>query len=176
MIASLKIAVLAAALGLALLHETEPATATVLRWDLQNVTFDAGGTASGFFLFDADNLQVPSPGSPRSPMLVDWSIEVTGSVLPCEPCLPLFRFTPGNTPFASAGPLFVFLNGPSFYDPVGRNSLRLQLDFDSPLSDAGGTVGLSGGEELIYFGYSRSIVSGQIKAISPKLLRSSFSR
>ena len=140
------------------------AQASLVRWDLRDVTFDDGSIASGFFLFDADNLEVPPPETAYSPQLINWDIVVTESPSPCQPCFPLLRFTRNNTSHTSAGPTSLYLEGPSFYDPHGRNRLVLQLGFDSPISDAGGIVALAFGEEaFIYEGHVRSIVSGNIQ-------------
>src|SRR4051794_39139707 len=101
---------LAMALGLALISAMGVASANVLRWDLQNVTFLDGGTASGFFLFDAD------ASLPKS--VVDWDITLGGGNATWP--FPAFRFTPttgigGNESFPGVA-VFQFFSNESFND------------------------------------------------------------
>src|SRR6476469_8576396 len=112
-----------AALGLLLLAAMPTAAAKVMRWDLQNVTFgsdiapNAGGSASGFFLFDADAV----PGK----QLIAWDISVT----PYIP-LPAYRFSsllePDRGHQYGSGLTFI---SKSLYDvdPVGRTAIALEL-------------------------------------------------
>jgi hypothetical protein len=161
---------LCVALGAALFTDAEVASAKALRWDLQNVTFEDGGTANGFFLFDADVPVVDHPNRPPISGLVNWDIAVEGGPPPCPPCFPPYRFTLTSTPDAGASAFGFLLVGPSFYDLGGRNSLHFNLGFDTPLSDAGGTVALklNSGESWAYIGVSgglRFLVTGQVVAI-----------
>jgi hypothetical protein len=159
---------LCVALGTALFTNAEVASAKVLRWDLQNVTFEDGGTASGFFLFDADIPFVNHTDRPPTTGLVSWDIAVEGEAPPCPPeCFPPYRFTPSSTSYGAADASSLGLVGPSFYDPGGRNSLHFGLGFDTPLSDAGGAVQVTGGQSWSYFccTNSRSVITGQVVAI-----------
>jgi len=162
-----------AASSLALLGGTELISAKVLRWDLQNVTFEDGGTAHGFFLFDAD---APRPAE-GAPPLIDWDISVDERPI----YFPGIRLTPANTPYGEildisggpAEPVFpaVYFVGPSFYDPIGRNVLELSLVLDHPLTDAGGAVALHtesrprSNEFLSYTAVARFLITGEVVAI-----------
>ena len=73
-----------ATFALALLADAGLANAKLLRWELQNVVFDDGGTASGVFLFDADYAAAalnPSAG---------WDITVRAGT---NPSIPGYRFS-----------------------------------------------------------------------------------
>jgi len=67
--------------------------ATVVEWQLQNVRFDDGGTATGFISIDVhrDGFGA-TPGS--NPQLVDWDIKVRGGN---TVDFPLFEYTPAST-------------------------------------------------------------------------------
>jgi len=121
-------------LGPGLLTHGEWANAKVLRWDLQNVAFDDGSTARGYFLFDADvEREAPYPGRG----VVSWDIEV-GVGPKAQIPFPPFRFTPDTS-------------GCCYYERVGfisrafydyRDFYGLSLEFTTPLSNSGGTVAL----------------------------------
>jgi len=64
--------------------------ATVVEWQLQNVTFDDGGTASGFVSVDSHDHE-------SLPDLVDWGIEVRGGN---TVDFPPFAYTPASTFYA----------------------------------------------------------------------------
>jgi hypothetical protein len=160
------------ALGAALLTNAEIATAKIVRWELQNVTFADGGTAGGFFLWDAEASGVKQ--------IVSWDIAIDGMDPPCPPCIPPFRFTPasgwGDGGSGIYGESEIMLQSfSSFYDR--RNFLELRLIFESILSDAGGRVAILGpgqsAELLGYFGVIRSITGGQVIAI-PELSEALF--
>jgi hypothetical protein len=134
--------------------------AKVVRWDLENVTFgsdvapNAQGSGSGFFLFDAD----AAPGS----KLIAWDI----SVRPYPP-LPAYRFNSLTEP--DRGHQYensVYFYSKTLYDldPVGRIAIELVLTPDAALSDAGGTLALSGTEGTTYITEPRKIVTGQLVA------------
>lgn len=152
----------------------ELATAKVVRWDLQNVTFESFGeqsSASGFFLFDAD-------ASPDK-RLVSWDITITNFVLPAYRFIPASGVTSGGgwfdypkddqSCFNSLG-CIVFLSRTLLeIDPIGRTAILLYLFPESPLSDAGGHIALGGYEHDTYYGWSdQFIVTGGLVAAVPE--------
>jgi hypothetical protein len=82
------------------------ATAAIVRWNLQNVTFDDGATGSGFLLWDAD------AGSEK--WLVNWDITIEGGTSGSPPFgLPApFRFEPSNSVPFDVGITTFILEGP----------------------------------------------------------------
>jgi hypothetical protein len=168
-------------LGVMLSAGTESATAKVLRWELQNVKFQDGNAASGFFDFDTDSVpRLPIPGSTRP--LLAWDITVHGAA-DCSfsqggavtKCFPDYRFSSdeGTVEYSGVasdrgeGDLIIIYSHKFYdFDPVGRVSLRLILGSDSHLSNAGGTLSLGGSEDWTYPGtVFRYIASGQVVAI-----------
>jgi hypothetical protein len=172
---SSKLAVVAACAGTALIASVmnaKPALAVQLTWTLNNVTFDDGGTAFGTFDYNADtntyssfNISVaggdttffpPFTYSPATSFLLPSSDESSFSVITNETVIvPIF-------------------NGSSFrIDPLRR----FFIDFDQPLTNAGGIInvlnpaGLGGDAEfsslptnLPMFG-RRSIEEGTVSAV-----------
>jgi hypothetical protein len=149
----------AVVLSVQLLGHSRPANANVLRWDLQNVTFQDGGTATGFFLYDAD--------APERQQLVGY--DVTLGVGNAAWPFPALRWTT-----ASGGALdeqngsLIFVGPTGLFDPVlGRGSMYLNLFFarDS-LSDAGGAVTFTDLRVYdTYSGPSRGGLTGYVVAI-----------
>src|SRR3954449_9818156 len=129
---------LAMALGLALMSAMGVASANVLRWDLQNVTFQDDGKAIGYFLFDAD---APPLGASVYGQIVGWDITL-GSTNPNWPWR-VVRFTPQSSVVGDVNPGDVRFFYPNITNDF-RDSLLLDLSLDSSLSDAGGTIALSG--------------------------------
>jgi hypothetical protein len=79
----------AVAAGVAMLGYVQTATAALLRWNLENVTFTDGGAATGFFLLDTQ-----ANGEP----LADFDIKVTGGKLPVTGFkYPSFEYTPQSS-------------------------------------------------------------------------------
>jgi len=109
--------------GLVLLGAALPAQATLVTWTLNNVTFDDGGTASGWIEFDAATQSSTS-----------YNVSLTaGSVLPA------FTFVHANSYLSNVGAY-----GPnSFYfweSGTGATEPRtFNLSFATPLGDEGGT-------------------------------------
>jgi len=68
--------VLGALLGVILSCITDQAIARILLWELDDVVFDDGATASGFFKTESDAVWSPS-GWNTSPV-VGWDITVQG--------------------------------------------------------------------------------------------------
>ena len=121
------------------------ATATPLRWTLQNVTFgecrlgaalpnscDPGGMATGYFIFDATTYTFS-----------DWSIAVQGGA---EVVFPALAYVPAISRVTvdyrgTPDEFFVFI-GPT--SPVyGNRSREFRLAFAVPLTDSGGTVAIN---------------------------------
>jgi hypothetical protein len=167
-----------ATVGLVLLAATTTVEAKVVRWDLRNVTFgsdvvpNADGSASGFFLFDAD--------ASLGKQLIAWDISVT----PFPP-LPAYRlssiFEPDRGHQYDEHFLYFYSKVLYDVDPYGRTAIELDLFPGAPLSDAGGIVPLGGYERSTYIvaGHARDILTGQLAATVPEpsqvlLLASAF--
>jgi len=96
---------LSAALGLALAGFVRLATADLLRWNLQNVAFNDGGVATGFFLLDTQTAGSLTP-------LADFDVKVTGGKYPAYEYTPQSssgsgRADPNFPGFSSVGAGFV---------------------------------------------------------------------
>jgi hypothetical protein len=150
------------ALSAALFTDAEVASAEVVRWDLQNMKFDDGGTASGFFFWNADQ--------PGGQFITDFDIKVSGGN---TAIFPAFEYTPANTPITAGDARFsnMIFFGQNF---MGSNKGRAFVLTVTPgLTDAGGTSVMAtdqppGSEELFPPPiYSRHIVpGGQVTAIT----------
>jgi hypothetical protein len=115
-------AALAATAALALLPAGSSAQAAVITWTLQNVTFDDGGTASGFFDYDT-----------TSGRAENFDITTTGGSE-----LLSFHYDSSSSQFFAAQ-----VYAPNDLLWIESNSLRyLDLGFDGAL-DAPGTVALT---------------------------------
>ena len=77
---------LSAVLGLALLAAVGAASATLVTWTLQNVRFDDGGTAAGFFVY---NTEGHPPDFPND-LLEAFDVKVSGG--------DISTFPPSHTP------------------------------------------------------------------------------
>jgi hypothetical protein len=127
------------ALNMALLGDMTAAQAKLVQWNLEDVAFADGGTATGFFMLDLDEF-VDEP-----PPVVDYDIKVSGG----SAGYPTFEYTPANQCFRN------FFDGTllNLYGQLvaahcgsenfSARSLRLN---PGPLTSAGGTVSLGGGE------------------------------
>lgn len=104
-----------------------------VQWNLSNVTFDDGGTASGFFIVDVDTTPYPD--------FSYWNVSATaGSQLDA------FDYTPhDSTVRVYSHNAIIFTSDATFPSvPNGPDENRiLILGFSSGLSDAGGTITLN---------------------------------
>lgn len=127
----------------ALLDINQIVQAAPIEWDLKNVTFDDGGTATGFFVWDA--------GASQGAQLQNFDIKVSGGNLSA---FPVFGYTLSNSipdgAQASNSSLFnldgvltpitfVRITSDSF---ISDRSRELRLSFSPFLTDAGGTAPL----------------------------------
>lgn len=115
--------------GLVLLGAALPAQATPVTWTLNNVTFDDGGTASGWIAYDA--------ADPHASL---FNVSLTAGALQ-----PAFTFHKDNTTVATPGDNS-FLDYPGFGDnsfflwEIGSADPRnFNFSFASALDAAGGT-------------------------------------
>ena len=160
------------AIGVSLFADADVASANLSQWELRNMTFQDGGTASGSLLFDAD--------APGFGQLVDYDITLAGSS-PAWP-FPTYRYTPqtswgGNEAHSATPANLIFFSNQIFNDRFGRNNLSLFLGFTPPTSDVGGIVVLRAvlkGEEegfdgshvkFSYDGLRRDATGGYLVAI-----------
>jgi hypothetical protein len=153
-----KIVLAAACFGLALLGDAHLASANVVQWNLSNVTFEDGDKVTGSFFFDAD-----ASGNSR---LISWNISI-----PALNELPAYTFNSATEP----ANFQFFGNNIQFFskvlldvDPVGRTAITLQLNPASALTDAGGSVAVTGSEGCTYICSERDIVSGALVAAVPE--------
>ncbi len=135
------------------LFEAWSAQAKPLTWTLQDVRFDDGGTASGFFVFDPETIEFDQQTQEwiaTPPTIFD--IVTTGLIVGGE-----FHYQPPGAGFICE-PIQCSNFGIYF-----GSFLILVLEFDTPLPVAGGTVPL-GGEEMLFeeFGFVREITSGSV--------------
>jgi hypothetical protein len=108
--------------------------AKLVTWTLHDVTFDDGGTASGFFTFDPTT---PSENSQQTQYLTDFLIKTTGGRTMAP-----FDFSPANTD--ASVPWFVnFFSAPE--SPTPRHGLPqrvLHLFIDGAFPIEGGKVAI----------------------------------
>lgn len=113
----------------ALLLVAGGAQAVPITWTLQNVTFDDGGTASGWFVYDADTPQAPT---------TQFSISVSGGDV---------KTFPPITYDSSNANMYVGDGGTGDSGTVfslNDASLRqIRIPAVSPLTDAGGTLAVN---------------------------------
>lgn len=123
------------AIALIALTGASLASAAPVTWNLLDISFDDGGSASGSFVFDADTETVLS-----------WDITTLDSVNPNLPTPFTFTNTNPHLIFVDGPGDFAGLNGHSiiFNDGTTTSGGARQLRFAtlSPLTNAGGTVGL----------------------------------
>ena len=132
------------------------AQAKPLTWTLQDVSFDDGGTASGFFLFDPETIEFDQQNQEwiaTPPTMFD--IVTTGLVVGGE-----FHYQPPEQAFICEP--FHCANFGIYFGSF----LILVFEFDNPLPVAGGTVPL-GGVEMLFdeFGFVREITSGTLTTL-----------
>jgi hypothetical protein len=103
-----------------------PLQAGPVTWWLQDVSFEDGGTASGYFVFDTN-------------ALTDWNISVSGGDLGV---FPAFSFVPANTILSGSGTypgntgFWIQSNVVPLDDPPGYSRNRLvAFHFASALTD-----------------------------------------
>src|SRR4051794_39709460 len=111
------------------------ADAKLVTWTLRDVTFNDGGTASGFFTFDP--IIVPSHDL-RTRYLSDFSIKTTAGTTMTAP----FEYSPANTD--ASVPWFVdFFSAPESPTPrhgMPQRVLRLYMEGKFPAD--GGRIGI----------------------------------
>ncbi len=144
----LSLVVLALALTVMQISMVDAAT----RWTLSGVTFSDGGTAEGYFDFDAD-----------AGTVANWQLTVSGGNTDLFPEL---TYSPENSTW----------NRFSFGDPekvitfnLTDSNRGLRITPDSPLTDSGGTVDLligsnSGNLECFNCAPSRTMTAGSLVA------------
>lgn len=145
--------VLAASLACAVLGAATSASAAVLTWTLQDVTFVDGATATGWFSYDTDIKKA-----------LNWDITTApGAVAPGTNYQP----STGN----AGSELYGLHDNIMFRPSVGG---YLYLHFVGPLTAAGGTVNLltvsspEGSIEAFTPGVSRAVRSGSAVAVVPE--------
>jgi len=112
-------------LGFALSVAASISHATVVTWNLQNVAFDDGGTASGFFTIDT------ATGN-----AADFDVKTTAGTTITS----AFEYSPANAQFAEAstsGGTFAVIHTPN--QPLPQHAFELLLDKDL-LTTTSGTV------------------------------------
>ncbi|MBV6624149.1 MAG: PEP-CTERM sorting domain-containing protein [Rivularia sp. (in: Bacteria)] len=114
----LKSLMAASATAIAILTVSSPAKAAVVTWNLNDVIFDDGGTASGSFQYDADNQQIGNFN-----IAVGSGSQLFGGTW----VVPGFSGPSDGTGFALSNPAF---------------NRFFQLSFVSPLTNTGGTIDL----------------------------------
>jgi hypothetical protein len=112
------------------------AHASPVEWTLANVVFDTGYTATGTFTYDADL-------SIYSDVNISILLSPFPSILTFSDTDPLFSLS------SSQLPQIVQLKLTDNTDPQTYFSFQqLQLNFDSPLTDSGGTISLADSSSL----------------------------
>jgi len=137
---------------LALLFVAGGTHAMPVTWTLQNVTFDDGGTASGWFVYDADTPQAPT---------IEFSISVSGGNT---------QIFPPITYDSSNASMYVGEGGTGDAGTVfslNDASLRqIRIPAVSPLTDAGGTLAVNiagrGAAECYNCGPFRAYTGGNL--------------
>src|SRR5437879_3043517 len=125
----------------ALLNITQAAHAGPIQWDLRNVTFGDGATATGFFVWDADASQ--------GAQLLNFDINVNGGNISSFPEFEYTLFNSITDGAQSSNSSLLNLDGVNvavtFVRVTSNNYLQgrpreLRLPFSPFLTDAGGTV------------------------------------
>jgi hypothetical protein len=132
--------------------------ATPLTWSLQNVNFDDGGTAIGFFRYD--------PTAPPCTLFEDCTGVVPDFDITTTPG---FAFPNEYRPQAAGGRAFIVFAGPTVIGiggDSGAGGTQLNLLFKESLPPDGGSVRLASGSSETFAdedGYSsRQIISGSV--------------
>ena len=152
------VAVLIASFGLTLACQSN-AVAFPVTWTLSGVQFADGGTATGYFVYDADASTISS-----------WLIQTQGGNTAAMPAF-TYDSTMSSTP--TLAPLAYYNTGSPFvgplistWNPASHFLIReLQLPVSSGLSDAGGTVSIALGSnayECIDCAPYRNITAGSL--------------
>jgi hypothetical protein len=134
--------------------------ATLLTWRLENVNFDDGGTAIGFFRYDPTT----PPCSFDGCVGVVPDFDITTS--------PGFAFPNEYQPRAAGGRAFIVFAGPTGIGvggDSGAGGTQLNLLFDESLPPEGGIVRIASGSNENFadpdsFG-QRQIISGSVTTI-----------
>jgi hypothetical protein len=133
------------------------AQAKPLTWTLQDVRFDDGGTASGFFVFDPETIefdQQKQQWTATPPTIFD--LVTTGDIVGGE-----FHYQ-SDLYDAFICPGYLCSN----FAIVFGSFLLLDLEFDAPLPVLGGTVPVGGSEQLFEeFGFFRQITAGSVTTV-----------
>ena len=137
------------------LHLPQNANASLILWTLSNATFNDGGSASGRFFYNADTAT-----------MTGFDVTTTaGTALSGTHYLDLNGVFP---PYPSAG--FAVTNPAA--PPLPANALFIALNFQSALSNAGGSIALlPGGEgycldsQCAFGSYRRVFNGGSVKGI-----------
>src|SRR5689334_11282921 len=115
-----------------------PSHAVLVTWTLQNVTFDDGGTASGFVTFDPS---VPDiPGGPSTRYLSNFDIKTTAGTVFTAP----FEYTPKNTDASEPYYVHVFSAPGSISPRHGLPQRWLDIHALNAFPATGGSVAILG--------------------------------
>ena len=135
--------------------------AALLTWRLQNINFDDGGTAAGFFRYDP---ATPPCSSPDECIGVVPDFDITTS--------PGFAFPNEYEPRAVGGRAFIVFAGPTgigFGGDSGAGGTQLNLLFAESLSPEGGIVRIASGSSESFAdpdsSGQRQIFSGRVTTI-----------
>jgi hypothetical protein len=136
------------------------ASAKSVTWTLNNVVFRDGGTATGSFVFDANDGDVGSVSS--------WNVSVTGG----DPGFPAFTYESDGNQFAGTYSDQTIDQYFSFNNLPPQNDTRLiRIGPSQPLTDAGGTVALALDPQYTNYNVEfvgsvpRGIISGSVSAV-----------
>jgi hypothetical protein len=144
---------LVAVLSVALLSHLSTAQAKLVQWNLQDVTFDDGGRASGFFLLDTDELV------DHYAPLHSYEIKVSGG----KNGIPPFEYIPsdGCGYPAHYNGVFIMITAqvvPGHCGSLGFSLRRIELS-GAALTNAGGPVSIAL-DEFYPTRQSRHLVEG----------------
>lgn len=134
-------------------------------WTLSGVTFTDGGTASGSFVYDADN---PVPYA-----VLNWSISVAGGD---TATFPVLTYDQSNSSgfYANSNPTS---NGASF--SLNGSTRQIRLPGTSALTDAGGIIPVNtlgaGAAECFNCGPYRKYTAGNLIGTVPPAITSAAS-
>ena len=145
------------------------AQAALLTWRLEDVNFDNGGTAIGFFRYDPTAAPCSRPLDCTG-VVPDFDITTT----------PGFGFPNEYRPLAAGGRAFIVFAGPTgigIGGDAGFGGTQLNLLFDESLPPDGGIVRLASGSNESFrepdISAQRQIISGSVTTI-PEPGRSAF--
>jgi hypothetical protein len=115
-----------------------PSHAVLVKWTLQDVTFDDGGTASGFVTFDPSVPDIPGLSNTR--YLSNFDIKTAAGTVFTAP----FEYTPSNTD--ASEPYYVhFFSAPGSVSPRhGLPQRWLDIHVVNAFPATGGSVAILG--------------------------------